>query len=86
VIRQLDKAVERNVCEHMLHAYAKLYGFRAVALRYANVVGPRLRHGAVWALIKKLRKNPMSWGSSATANKSGATSTSTTPWRPPSWP
>ncbi|MFZ8790042.1 MAG: NAD-dependent epimerase/dehydratase family protein [Acidilobaceae archaeon] len=46
----------------MLHAYAKLYGFRAVALRYANVVGPRLRHGVVWALIKKLRKNPHELG------------------------
>ncbi|NAZ32814.1 MAG: NAD-dependent epimerase/dehydratase family protein [Pyrobaculum sp.] len=42
----------------MVHAYAKLYGFRAVALRYANVVGPRLRHGVIWDLINKLKKNP----------------------------
>ncbi len=62
MIRELDKTVERNVCEHMLHAYAKLYGFRAVALRYANVVGPRLRHGVVWDLINKLRKNPHELG------------------------
>jgi UDP-glucose 4-epimerase len=48
----------KAACEHLIHAYAKLYGFRAVALRYANVVGPRLRHGVVWDLINKLRKNP----------------------------
>jgi UDP-glucose 4-epimerase len=44
--------------ENLIHAYAKLYGFRAVALRYANVVGPRLRHGVIWDLINKLKKNP----------------------------
>jgi UDP-glucose 4-epimerase len=48
VIRCLDKTVKRIAGEHMVHAYAKLYGFRAVALRYANVVGPRIRHGMVW--------------------------------------
>jgi UDP-glucose 4-epimerase len=47
----------KAACEHLIHAYAKLYGFRAVALRYANVVGPRLRHGVVWDFINKLRKN-----------------------------
>jgi len=29
-----------------------------VILRYANVVGPRLRHGVIWDLINKLIKNP----------------------------
>jgi UDP-glucose 4-epimerase len=48
----------KAACEHLIHAYAKLYGFRAVALRYANVVGPRLRHGVIWDFINKLRKNP----------------------------
>jgi UDP-glucose 4-epimerase len=48
----------KAACEHLIHAYAKLYGFRAVALRYANVVGPRLRHGVVWDFINKLKKNP----------------------------
>jgi UDP-glucose 4-epimerase len=48
----------KAACENLIHAYAKLYGFRAVALRYANVVGPRLRHGVIWDLINKLRKNP----------------------------
>ena len=48
----------KAACEHLIHAYAKLYGLKAVALRYANVVGPRLRHGVVWDFINKLRKNP----------------------------
>ncbi len=48
----------KAACEHLIHAYAKLYGFRAVALRYANVVGPRLRHGVIWDFVNKLRKNP----------------------------
>jgi len=33
-------------------------GIKTIILRYANVVGPRLRHGVVWDLINKLRKNP----------------------------
>ena len=35
-----------------------LYRVKAVVLRYANVVGPRLRHGVVWDFINKLLKNP----------------------------
>jgi len=35
-----------------------LYGIKAVVLRYANVVGPRLRHGVVWDFVNKLRKDP----------------------------
>jgi UDP-glucose 4-epimerase len=45
-------------CETLIHAYSKLYRIRAVILRYANVVGPRLRHGVIWDLINKLIKNP----------------------------
>jgi UDP-glucose 4-epimerase len=48
----------KAACENLIHAYSKLYGVRAVALRYANVVGPRLRHGVVWDFINKLLKNP----------------------------
>jgi UDP-glucose 4-epimerase len=44
-------------CESLIHAYTRLYGFKAVVLRYANIVGPRLRHGVVWDLINKLRAN-----------------------------
>jgi UDP-glucose 4-epimerase len=45
-------------CENLIHAYAKLYGFKAIALRYANVAGSRLRHGVIWDFIVKLRENP----------------------------
>jgi UDP-glucose 4-epimerase len=45
-------------CEALIHAYSKLYKIKAVILRYANVVGPRLRHGVIWDLINKLIKNP----------------------------
>lgn len=48
----------KAACENLMHAYSKLYGIRVVALRYANVVGPRLRHGAVYDFIVKLKKNP----------------------------
>jgi len=48
----------KAACENLIHAYVKLYGIKAIILRYANVVGPRLRHGVVWDLINKLRKNP----------------------------
>jgi UDP-glucose 4-epimerase len=45
-------------CESLIHAYTKLYGLRAVVLRYANIVGPRMRHGVIWDFIVKLRGNP----------------------------
>jgi UDP-glucose 4-epimerase len=48
----------KAACEHMIHAYARLYGIRAVVLRYANVVGPRLRHGVVYDFVVKLVRNP----------------------------
>ena len=47
----------KAACESLIHAYAKLYGIKAVVLRYANVVGPRLRHGVVWDFINKLLRN-----------------------------
>jgi UDP-glucose 4-epimerase len=45
-------------CENLIHAYSRLYSIKAVALRYANVVGPRLRHGVIWDFINKLSKKP----------------------------
>jgi UDP-glucose 4-epimerase len=45
--------------ESLIHAYTKLYGLRAVVLRYANIVGPRMRHGVVWDFIVKLRGDPV---------------------------
>ena len=47
----------KAACENLIHAYTKLYGIRAVILRYANVIGPRLRHGVIYDLLMKLRKN-----------------------------
>jgi UDP-glucose 4-epimerase len=47
----------KAACEALIHAYSKLYGVKAVVLRYANVIGPRLRHGVVWDLINKLLRN-----------------------------
>lgn len=44
----------KAACENMIHAYCSLYGVRAVVLRYANVVGPRLRHGVVYDFLTKL--------------------------------
>jgi len=48
----------KAACESLIHAYSKLYGIKAVIIRYANVVGPRLRHGVVWDFIVKLKRNP----------------------------
>jgi UDP-glucose 4-epimerase len=48
----------KAACEALIHAYSKLYGIKAVVLRYANVIGPRLRHGVVWDFINKLLNNP----------------------------
>ena len=48
----------KAACENLIHAYSKLYGIKAVVLRYANVIGPRLRHGVIWDFIVKLRRNP----------------------------
>jgi UDP-glucose 4-epimerase len=48
----------KAACENLISAYSKLYGVRAIILRYANVVGPRLRHGVIWDFVNKLKKNP----------------------------
>jgi len=48
----------KAACENLIHAYCNLYGLRAVAFRYANVAGPRLRHGVIYDFIVKLYKNP----------------------------
>jgi len=44
-------------CENLIHAYSRLYRVKSVALRYANVVGPRLRHGVIYDLLAKLRND-----------------------------
>jgi len=44
--------------EIMCATYARLFGVRCLAIRYANVVGPRLRHGVIYDFIMKLKRNP----------------------------
>ncbi|MEZ0346308.1 MAG: NAD-dependent epimerase/dehydratase family protein [Infirmifilum sp.] len=46
-------------CESLLSSYAYTYGFKAVALRYANVVGPRAKRGVVKDFVSKLIANPL---------------------------
>jgi UDP-glucose 4-epimerase len=48
----------KAACEALIHAYSRLYGVKAVVLRYANVIGPRLRHGVIWDFVNKLLRNP----------------------------
>jgi len=48
----------KAACESLIHAYSKLYGIKAVILRYANVVGPRLKHGVVYDFVVKLKQEP----------------------------
>lgn len=47
----------KAACENLIHAYSRLYGIKAVILRYANIIGPRLRHGVIYDLLMKLGKN-----------------------------
>jgi len=47
----------KAACESLIHAYSRLYGIRVAVLRYANVVGPRLRHGVIYDLLTKLRRD-----------------------------
>ena len=44
-------------CEGLISAYCHLYDFQAWVFRFANVVGPRLTHGAIYDFIKKLERN-----------------------------
>jgi UDP-glucose 4-epimerase len=48
----------KAACEALISSYAHLYGFKAVSIRYANIVGPRLRHGVIYDFIIKLKRNP----------------------------
>ena len=43
--------------EIMCQTYARLYGMKCLILRYANIVGPRLRHGVIHDFLLKLRSN-----------------------------
>ncbi len=45
-------------CETLIETYHRLYGLKALALRYANIIGPRLTHGVVVDFVRKLKANP----------------------------
>ena len=45
-------------CENLLTTYSKLYGIKALILRYANVIGPRSAHGVIFDFINKLKTCP----------------------------
>ena len=44
--------------EYLYITYSKLYGFRTLILRYANIIGRRSKHGVIIDFINKLRRNP----------------------------
>lgn len=46
-------------CEALISSYCHTFGFSAVLLRFANVVGARAKHGVIVDFIKKLRQNPV---------------------------
>ena len=45
-------------CEAMIGTYCHMFGLRALALRFANVVGPRQTHGVAYDFIRRLRVDP----------------------------
>ncbi len=48
-----------KIASEYLHiTYSKLYGIKSLIIRYANVIGPRSRHGVIYDFILKLRRNP----------------------------
>ena len=45
-------------CEALIASYCHSFGFEAVLLRFANIVGSRARHGVVVDFVRKLREKP----------------------------
>ena len=45
-------------CEALIQSYCYMFGLRAAAFRFGNVVGGRQTHGVAYDFIKKLIKNP----------------------------
>ncbi|RLI26909.1 UDP-glucose 4-epimerase [Candidatus Bathyarchaeota archaeon] len=45
-------------CETLICTYARLYGLKALILRYANIVGPRMKHGVIVDFMRKLEVCP----------------------------
>ena len=45
-------------CEALICSYSHMFGIRAAAFRFANVVGPRQTHGVAYDFIRRLLKDP----------------------------
>lgn len=50
-------AASKLAGEALLSAYAHMFGFRAIAFRFGNVVGPRQTHGVGFDFIRRLTAN-----------------------------
>lgn len=48
----------KAACEMYISAYSECYNMKGVALRYANIYGPRSIHGVMHDFFWKLKKNP----------------------------
>jgi UDP-glucose 4-epimerase len=44
--------------EAMLSSYAAMFGLKATAFRFGNVVGPRQTHGVGFDFVRRLRRDP----------------------------
>lgn len=45
--------------EALVSSYASTYGFKAVILRLANIIGGRSSHGVIFDFVQKLRQNAL---------------------------
>ena len=45
-------------CEALICSYSHMFGVRAAAFRFANVVGPRQTHGVAYDFIRRLLQDP----------------------------
>ncbi len=43
--------------ENYMMSYSNLYGIKCLALRYANIIGPKLTHGIIFDFYNKLKNN-----------------------------
>jgi UDP-glucose 4-epimerase len=45
-------------CEALIRSYCHLFGVQGLALRFANVVGPRQTHGVAFDFVRRLLRDP----------------------------
>lgn len=48
----------KAAAESVIRAYSECYGMKCTILRYANIFGPRSKHGVIHDFSAKLRKDP----------------------------